>query len=258
MSIFKDKVRFRTSSGRVGEITSTNSSITISYLETYIDLSIITDVRNIEDRLRAFSAVGSFFNGYHLSGKYGIRVYLDKGEIENITLTSVTAKNLLNLKNAVIISTDTIFSLELERNDDPSEPVTPTDSQDISFITDSGEGISLIDSSGRITATEGLVVGNFVISGDSNDNLFFTNSTDGLTKLTLTRDNAVLGFNVGFNLNSINFQDNVTNLIDDEYIKGVITESYIKGVTDGAYIRQIIDENYIKNIIDSAYINSFN
>jgi len=258
LSAYLDKVRFRTSSGRVGEISSLQDAIVISYLEPYIDLTIILDSTNLVNSVRGWAGVGSYFNGYHISGRYGIRLYLDKAEAVSISLQSFTARDMLNLQLGIFQAVGSIFTLNVSRADDPEDEITPTDSQDITIIGADSAAFNLeVDSSGNLILGDGLNIGNYLISGDSNDNLFFTNLTDGLIKLKINPSEADFGLGVDIKQNGTTIDASITNLINEQYIQSYVDSTYIQTAANAAYLKGIIDGQYIQSIATEQYIKSF-
>lgn len=255
VKVLNDKIRFRTSSGRVGELKDLSSTLTISYLEPFVDIALVLDDEGIGDLIRGWRADGSDFNGFHNSAEYGIRINLNKNESRTLTLNGVSAKSLLLLSENRIVSIDNTFTLAVDRADDPADEVTPTDSIDINIVTDSAaSGALTVDSDGSINVGPSLRLGNIKLTGDSFGEFNIVSLVDGLSKFQVDTSNVTTGSTVTLKQDGTSITNLISNTVDDAYVKNIITAAYIQGVVDATYVKGIINSTYVQGIANSTYV----
>ena len=166
-----DIVGYKASTGASGTLKS-SSSVTFNYDVAYIDLTMILDPPDIATNVRGWFANYPYFNGYHLSNQYNVRVYLDECQTKSINLQSGTSRDINNLLNGQFITLDTLFSVSLTR-----EEFTPEDSDstviiDSDYIVPDSDIIFGVDSTGALDFGSRINLQNWQIGQDSSTGEF--------------------------------------------------------------------------------------
>lgn len=161
-----DIVGYKASTGASGTIKSA-ANVTFNYDVSYIDLTMILDPPDIATRVRGWFANYPYFNGYHLSNQYSVRVYLDEGQTKSVNLQSGTSRDINNLLNGQFITLDTLLSISLTR-----EEFTPEDSDstviiDSDYITPDSDIIFGVDSTGALRFGSRITLQDWIIGQDS-------------------------------------------------------------------------------------------
>ena len=161
-----DIVGFKTSTGASGTVKSA-STITFNFDVEFIDLAMILDPPDIATRVRGWFAKFPYFNGYHLSNQYSVRVYLNEGESKTVSLQSGTSRDINSLLNGQFISLDTLFPVTLTRQtftpeDSDSDPVVDSD-----FFPPDSDIVFGVDSAGDISFGQRITLANWQIGQDS-------------------------------------------------------------------------------------------
>jgi len=166
-----DIVGFKTSTGASGTVKSA-SNITFNFDVEFVDLAMILDPPDIATRVRGWFANFPFFNGYHLSNQYNLRVNLNEGESTAVNIQSGTSRDVNNLLNGQFITLDTSFPITLTREtfvpeDSDSDPVIDSD-----FFPPAGDIVFGVDSSGSISFGQRIALANWQIGQDSSTGEF--------------------------------------------------------------------------------------
>lgn len=126
-----DSVRYRTDTGATGSV-GNNTLLTFNYDISYIDFTVVLYKPENPLNVRGWYADRVNFNGWHLSGQYNLRVYLNQGDTATIGITTGTSKSINNLLSGQFIRLDESFTFNVTR-----EVFTPEDSDSSPVVIDS-------------------------------------------------------------------------------------------------------------------------
>lgn len=235
-----DIVGYKTSTGTIGTL-KTQAALTFNYDVDYIDFTMFLDPPDDATRARGWFGKAPYFNGYHLSGQYKFRLYLDQGESVDIELQSGTSRDIINLLNGQFISLDTSFALGVSR-----EEYVPEDS-DSAVIVDSdyfppdSEVFIAIDSNS-------LSFGNWKLE-QHEGSFYITETTQDYRILRIDSDGTV-------NVDGLITEngEGIRDIIDSE-VRVIVDSDYVQarqilvGTDSGdvvAIIQDTVDSDYVK------------
>lgn len=126
-----DRILYRTDTGATGSV-GNNTLLTLNYDINYIDFTMVLYAPENPLNVRGWFTDVVHFNGYHLSGQYNVRIYLNQGQTDTIQFTSGTSKSINNLINGQFIRLDEYITFNVTR-----EIFTPEDSDSSPVVIDS-------------------------------------------------------------------------------------------------------------------------
>jgi len=260
-----DIVGYKTSTGTIGTL-KTQAALTFNYDVDYIDFTMILDAPDIPTRARGWFAKTPYFNGFHLSEQYNVRVYLNEGDSADLSLQSGTSRDIINLLNGQFITLDTLFNFNVAR-----EVFTPEDSDsavivDSDYVPPDSDVILSIDSAGALNIGNAFKIGNWTLEQYQGD--FYITQTDTANRILRIDSDGTVNVNGTFTENGDTIYDNILSTVDSAYVSARVTldsnaldelatfidSDFLNSVIDSDYINNRLDSSFVTDIVDSDYV----
>ena len=189
-----DRILYRTDTGVSGSV-GNNTLLRLNFNISFIEFAGVLYEPENPLNVRGWYADVVHFNGFHLSGQYNLRIYLNQGETTTVQITTGTAKSINNLINGQFVRLDEVFTFNITREvfvpeDSDSGDVT-IDSDVLPINTDFGITTAIEDIVDSAYVTERVTIdagefGGYFIGNTSVSGTGFSVTQTNTTELTIS------------------------------------------------------------------------